>query len=384
MPTASTGHAPASVPTLHLPGRQGRPLRVLACPDSFKTSLSAADAARALADGWRTARPGDAVTTLPVADGGEGTVEALALASGTEPCLARVSGPHGSVVEVPWLLLEDGTAVVELAAACGLGLMRTLDPLGADTQPLGELLAHVLDAGARRVLVGLGGSASTDGGTGALRALGARLTGPRGHVLPRGGGSLPDLSGLDVTDLRPPPPDGVHLLTDVDSPLVGPDGAAHVFGPQKGAGPTDVALLERGLRRLREVVGEPDTAGDGAAGGTGYGLRAIWGATSSPGAAHVLEAAGFARALADCDVVLTGEGSFDAQSLAGKIVGQVVDAARREGRPCVVVAGRVAGQTPATSLSLSDLAGSSTASLGEPARWLREAAAALGRGVVTG
>ena len=261
-------------------------MRVVIAPDSFKGSLPAAAAAAALAAGWQAARPGDEVRTVPLADGGEGTLDVLAAAVPAARWeQAQVTGPAGQPVDCPWLVLPDGTAVVELAAASGLPLLSRPDPLGAHTIGLGEVIGCALDAGARHLTVALGGSASTDGGTGALAALGARFTGTDGRQLPPGGGALPRLAAVDLTGLRPPPPGGVSCLSDVRAPLLGPAGAAAVFGPQKGARPDQVALLDSGLARLAGLLGgDPAAPGAGAAGGTGYGLAAAWGALIGPGA----------------------------------------------------------------------------------------------------
>ncbi len=355
-------------------------LRVLIAPDSFKSTLGAAQAAAALAAGWREVRPADELRMLPLADGGEGTVDALAAATpDSVRHEATVGGPAGPPITVPWLELPDGTAVVELATCCGLPLLPTPDPLRASTRALGELISHVLGFGVPRLLVGLGGSASTDGGVGALQALGARFTAVDGRELEAGGAALRDLAAVDASGLPARPPGGVELLTDVTNPLTGPSGAAAVFGPQKGATPADVAVLAAGLDRLRAVVGTPDGPGCGAAGGTSYGLAAVWGARIVPGAEHLLAATGFAPALADRDLLITGEGSFDAQSLGGKLVGTALADAARSGVPAVVIAGRVvrAEVGDVDAVSLTELAGSGAAALAEPARWLVAAGRAL-------
>ena len=244
-------------------------MRVVIAPDSFKGSIGAAGAAAALAAGWRTARPGDEVLLVPLADGGEGTLDVLAAAvPGARWHTARVTGPGGDPADCPWLELPDGTAAVELARASGLPMLARLDPLGAQTTGLGEVIGQALDAGARRLVIALGGSASTDGGAGALSALGARFTGAAGQPLTAGGGALRDLAAADLAGLRPPPAGGVSCLSDVRAPLLGPGGAAAVFGPQKGASPAQVAQLEHGLARLAGVLG-----GDPAAPGAGRGRR---------------------------------------------------------------------------------------------------------------
>jgi glycerate kinase len=295
-----------------------------------------------------------------------------------------VAGPTGTPIDVPWLRFTDGTAAVELAACCGLTLLPTPDPLGATTRPLGEAIDRVLRTAPRRLLVGLGGSASTDGGAGALQALGVRLLDRDGRELPPGGAALERLATVDASGMRPRPPGGVELLTDVDNPLTGPAGAAAVFAPQKGAGPSEVVRLDAALARLRTVVGLPETPGSGAAGGTAYGLSALWGAAIVSGAHQVLQVAGVTRWLHWADLVITGEGRFDAQSARGKLVGAVLDAAREQGVRAVVVAGQVAPDAPAgvAAVSLTDLAGSAAAAMAEPSHWLIAAGVHLARSLV--
>ncbi|HEV2373120.1 MAG TPA: glycerate kinase [Streptosporangiaceae bacterium] len=358
-------------------------MRVLLAPDSFKGSIGAAQAAAALAQGWLAGRPGDEVTCLPLADGGEGTLEVVAAAAGPEARWrqARVSGPGSETVDCPWLELPDGTAVVELARCAGLPLLAAPDPLGAHTAGLGEVVGHALDAGAHAVIIGLGGSASTDGGSGALAALGARFLDEGGRPLPLGGGALAGLASVDTSALRPLPAGGVTCLVDVRAPLLGPHGAAAVFGPQKGAGPVEVARLEAGLARLASLLGgDPGAAGAGAAGGTGYGLAAGLGAALAPGAPELCRLTGLDRRLAEADLVVTGEGRFDATSLDGKVTGTVIAAAAAANVPCALVAGRVAGQPPVPAVVLADLAGSPAPALADPRRWLLVA----GRHLATG
>ncbi|WP_138759880.1 glycerate kinase [Modestobacter altitudinis] len=362
-------------------------MRVVVAPDSFKGTLGAAAAAEALAAGWRAERPDDEVLTLPLADGGEGTLEALGH-DVDDSCWrsAAVSGPDGRPVRAAWLLLPDGTAVVEMARAAGLPLLERPDPLGATTRGLGELLAAVVAApGVHRVLLTLGGSATTDGGTGALSALGARFLDVDGAELPPGGGALARLDRVDLSGLTPPPAGGVQCLVDVTAPLLGPLGAAGQFGPQKGAAPDQVAALDAALARLADRLGgERDAPGAGAAGGTAYGFAACWEAQFVSGAQAVAAAAGLDEALAGAALVVTGEGQFDAQSLRGKVVGDLVDRAGRAGVPVAVVAGRVAieedGSLPVQqALSLTELAGSVDGAMTDPVRWLSVAGSRLAR-----
>ncbi|MCW0215576.1 MAG: glycerate kinase [Pseudonocardia sp.] len=355
-------------------------LRVVIAPDSFKGSLDAAAVAEAIAAGWRTRRPDDVLALLPLADGGEGTLEALGHDLPAE-CLrtATVGGPDGRPVTAHWLLRPDGTAVVELATAAGLPQLDEPDPLGATTHGVGELLAlAAADPGTRRIMLGLGGSATTDGGTGALTALGARFLDADGNALPPGGGALARLARVDLSALVEGPPEGVEYLVDVTSPLLGPHGAAAVFGPQKGASPAQVAELDAALARLAQVLGASgDEPGSGAAGGTSFGLLTCWGGRMVSGSATVAEVAGLGAAAPGADLVVTGEGRFDSQSVRGKVVGNVLDVAGRT--PVAVVAGQVATDAPpaVTALSLTALAGSAEASMADPARWLGVAGAAL-------
>jgi glycerate kinase len=369
-------------------------VRVLIAPDSFKGSIGATAAAAALAGGWLSVRPGDQVTRLPLADGGEGTLDVLAATvPGARWHRARVTGPGGDPVIARWLELPSPgakTAVVELARASGLPLLARPDPMGAQTTGLGELLSRALDAGVGRILAGLGGSASTDGGTGALAALGARFMDAAGKPLLPGGGALAALAEVDLSGLRRPPAGGVTCLTDVTAPLLGPFGAATVFGPQKGADGAQIARLEAGLARLAEVLGgHPGAPGAGAAGGTGYGLAAAWGAQLTPGAAELGRLAGLDRALADADLVITGEGRFDETSLTGKTCGTVIAAAAEAGVPVALVAGQASdvltrpGGVPvlACAVTLAGLAGGTAAALASPRRWLRRAGERLARDV---
>ena len=364
-------------------------LVVVVAPDSFKGSAGAADVATAIAEGWRAIRPGDRVTELPLADGGEGTLDALEAAL---PDSVRhevvVPGPDGRPVTASWLTLPDGTAVAELASSSGLGLMSTLAPYDAHTRGLGRVLVAALDAGATRLVVGLGGSASTDGGAGLLTELGARLLDSLGEPVVDGSHGLSATVRVDLCGLRPLPVGGVEIWSDVTAPLLGPDGAAAVFGPQKGATPDDVLALESALERLAALVdADPTTPGAGAAGGTGFGML-VWGASVVSGAEAVAEMVGLDRLVAEADIVVTGEGRFDAQTAGGKLVSWVASSARAHDVPVALVAGQVTTSTAgfADVVDTSVLAGGSAASMADPRRWLEAAGASLaahatGRGV---
>jgi glycerate kinase len=277
-------------------------------------------------------------------------------------------------VDTAWLGLPGDVAVVELARSSGLPLMRRLDPLGAHTLGLGETIGHALDGGAREVVIALGGSASTDGGTGALTALGARFLDDAGHPLPPGGGPLTRLAAIDPARLRQPPAGGVTCLADVTAPLLGPHGAAAAYGPQKGADAAQIRRLAAGLARLAAVLGaDPAAPGTGAAGGTGYGLTAAWGAVITPGAPRLGELAGLRRALAAADLVITGEGRYDETSPTGKVTGTVLAAAAARGVPAVLVAGQVTFEPPVPAVTLAGLAGGVQQALADPQRWLHQA-----------
>ena len=346
-------------------------------PDSFKGSATARDAAAAIAAGWRSVRPGDDLVLLPQADGGEGTLDAMAAAvpGAMRRDAGLVTGPDGHPVAGLWLELPDGTAVVELAQCSGLPLMTRLDPLGATTRGVGEVIRSAMRSGATRFVVGLGGSASTDGGAGALAALGLELIDEQGDLVADGGRELRRVVGMRRDALLAP--EELTLLTDVTAPLLGPTGAAAVFGPQKGASPGQVLELEAALAHFARLLGgDPSAPGTGAAGGTAYGLATVLGATIVPGADRLAELSGLSAAMAEADLLLTGEGAFDEQSLAGKVVGQQLVAAAEAGVAVGVIAGRVHPVPGVWSASLTDLAGSGDAAMADPLRWIRIAGAA--------
>ncbi|MFS0735018.1 glycerate kinase [Microbacterium sp. 1P10UB] len=366
-------------------------MSVVIAVDSFKGSLPAAAAAQALAEGWRRALPATDLRLLPMADGGEGTLDAFAATvPGARRIPVRVTGPAGSPIDAAWLLLPPtprapaGTAVVELAATSGIELLGTaLRPLDAGTRGVGHAIAAALDAGVSRVVVGIGSSASTDGGAGLLQALGADLTDAAGTAIADGGRGLAALAAVDLTGLRPMPDGGVTVLTDVRNPLLRADGAAAVFGPQKGATPAEIRMLDDALARWAALSGvDPRTPGAGAAGGAGYGLL-VWGAILQPGASAVGELIGLEQAVAAASVVITGEGAFDGQSSAGKVPGHVAALAAAQGVPVLLVAGRIAPDAAtdafAHTVSLTELAGGTAGAMRDPRRWLRAAGESLAR-----
>lgn len=324
-------------------------MRVIVAPDSFKGSASAPEVATAMERGIRTVFPDADVVAFPIADGGEGTVDALVAATAGRIETRTVRGPLGEPVAARWGVLGDGTtAVVETAAASGLPLVppERRDPRVTTTFGTGELLRAVLDAGLRTIVVGLGGSATNDGGAGLLRALGVRLLDAGGRDLPDGGAALAGLARIDATGLDPRLSETELLVAcDVDNPLTGPRGASAVFGPQKGATPEAVRALDAALARFAQVartVTGRDVAsipGAGAAGGLGAGLLFFTPARLRPGIELVLAATRFAEAVAGADLVLTGEGRTDAQTAMGKAPVGVAAAARAKGVPVICLSG---------------------------------------------
>jgi glycerate 2-kinase len=337
-------------------------VRVLICPDKFAGTLSAVEAAEAIAAGWRIGAPGDEVTVLPLADGGPGFLEVLVVAVGGRLVPAATVDPLGRPAEGSVLVTGD-RAYLESAQACGLHLVEPdrRDPKVTTSYGLGLLLLAAVETGVREIVIGLGGSAINDCGAGMLAALGAAPLDAAGYALPYGGAALAGCAALGgVPRLR-----DVRLIaaTDVDSPLTGLYGASSVFGPQKGATREDVLLLDAALERFaavleKELPGCPPRLaglpGAGAAGGLGAALLALGGRTIS-GIGLVRELTGLDAALDAADLVITGEGSFDAQSLRGKLVSGVAQAAQDRGLPCLVLAGRIsAGRREAAAAGVTE------------------------------
>ena len=350
-------------------------------PDSFKGTMSADDAAHAIADGWRERRPRDRIRLLPQADGGEGTARAIAsaLPAARWHRVEGVRGPDGRPVDGEWLELPDRTAVVELAQMSGITLMRQLDPDRATTFGFGEVIADALGSGAQELLLCLGGSASNDGGTGVLRALGVRLLDRKGHDIGDGAAGLDDLHTVDANGAPRPPVRGVNVLTDVTAPLLGPRGATAVFGSQKGIHDERRPIFERRLEKLSGAFPQvmSDTPGMGAAGGTAFGLAAIWDAAIASGARHVATLTGLVDAVGDADLLVTGEGRFDDQSRTGKVVGALTELAGARGVPVAVVAGTVRAAHPGPVIDLARLAGSASLAMAAPTHFARLAGAEL-------
>lgn len=363
--------------------------RVVIAPDSFKGTITAADAAAAVARGWLSADPDAEIVLRPMADGGEGTVAAFATAApGSERMPLTVDGPAGVPLDTEWLLLPasddapQGTAVIDVASTSGIELLDELRPYEAHSRGFGQAIADALDHGVSRLVLGIGSSASTDGGIGMLSALGARFLDDDGLEVGPGAGGLLGVASADLSGLRAAPE--VLVLSDVTNPLTGPRGAAHVFGPQKGlVDAADRDSVDVALARLAEMLDlDVSTSGAGAAGGIGGGLVA-WGARLVPGAGEVARLISLASDVKAADVVVTGEGSYDGQSGDGKVPSFVAALAADAGVPALIVAGRITADADralfAASASLTELAGSTDAALADPAHWITLAGAALAR-----
>lgn len=367
-------------------------MRVLIAPQEFKGSLSAEEAADAMRLGMRRAHPDWTFDLLPMSDGGPGLLDALRRAVKADTHAAIVHDPLGRRVLGRYIRLRDsGDVVIEAAQANGSWHVAAdeRDPLHSDTRGVSELLlAAVEDGKPPRIVVGVGGSATSDGGAGMAVALGATFLAEDGTVLPPGGAALADLARIDWR--RPPGLDGVAVVvaTDVTNPLTGPNGAARVYAPQKGASPADVDVLEAALERYASVVRRSlgvDIArvpGGGAAGGLAAGLVAFLGATIEPGFELVAEASRLRERLAQADLVVTGEGSFDSQSLQGKVTGRILELAEAAGKPAVVIAGRIGEPRPAVGadvrlFSINDVETNAEAAMSNAGKLLSGIAASL-------
>ena len=329
-------------------------MKIVIAPDSYKESLSALEVAQAVEAGFRQVFPDADYVLVPVADGGEGTVDAMVAATGGRKETVTVSGPLGEPVEALYGLTGDGdTAVIEMAAASGLALVPPdrRNPLLTSSRGTGELIRAALDAGARRFILGIGGSATNDGGAGMVQALGARLLDLEGRELDGSGGDLARLERIDVSALDPRLAEcRIEVACDVDNPLTGARGASAVFGPQKGATPEMVQALDANLARLARIVGRDlgvavDTVpGAGAAGGMGAAMLAFFGATLKPGIEIVTAAVDLDTHVRDADLVITGEGRIDFQTVHGKTPIGVARVAKRHGKPVIGIAGSLGAE----------------------------------------
>lgn len=313
-------------------------MKILLAPDSFKGSLTSPQAARILA-GAAEAVLGCETLCLPVADGGEGTLEAIVEATGGEYVDLTATGPLGNPVPARYGLLDGGkTAVIEMARASGITLAKPLDPVRATSRGTGEMIADAMKRGVRRFTIAIGGSATNDGGMGMLAALGAVFRDAGGALLPGSGGDLEKVASADLSAL---PKTDIAVICDVTNPLLGPSGATYVYGPQKGADEKTLARLERGMENYASVLGNRgDFPGAGAAGGMGYALSAAFGATMKRGIDAVLDAVKFDSLLDGVDLVVTGEGRLDGQSVRyGKVPAGIARRCLARGIPVIAVAG---------------------------------------------
>jgi len=366
-------------------------MRVLIAPDDFKGTLSAVEAAEAIAAGWRSRAPDDTLTLIPMSDGGPGFVRAVSTVLGGDMAPVGLRGPMGETA-IGMVLMVDGTGYVESAHGCGLALVHPdrRDAGAATSYGVGQLIAAAIDSGARRIVVGLGGTASTDGGAGMLAALGATARDASGApvALDAGGAALTDVVTVDLAPARARVGDvEIVVASDVDSPLLGSRGAARGFAAQKGADDASVEQLEAALTSYSRAIGrqadgkDPAVAlGAGAGGGLGYALMLL-GGRRVPGIETVMGILGLEAAIGVSDLVITGEGCFDWQSLRGKVVSGVAAAALAQGRPVVVLAGRVeVGKREYVALGITEAHAASAdgtvpATPAEAARALAERAA---------
>ncbi len=326
-------------------------MKIVIAPDSYKGNMRSSLICRIIRDAILQVCPNAGILTFPMADGGEGTVDAVIAAGGGVMEILQVCGPLDDPVDAQYGILPDGTAIMEMASASGIELIppERLNPLEATTYGTGELIRHLLESGHRSIVMGIGGSATVDGGTGMAQALGFRLLDADGHeIKERGGQVLERIRAVDPSAVCPElAGSDIRIACDVTNPLTGPNGAAHVFGPQKGATPEMVAQLDAGLGHLRDVLGAAEANGDGAAGGLGYGLRAFCSAKIIPGAQLIAETVGLPEALEGADLLITGEGRTDGQTASGKLCAVLADMARARGVRSLLLSGALHGELDA-------------------------------------
>ena len=310
-----------------------------------------------------------------MADGGEGTLETIGLHN---PGSLRIPTSAGS--DSYWLLLSDGTAIVELANICGITLLKEFDPMNASTYEFGKVLRNVAsDPRVHTVLLALGGSASTDGGAGAITALGAHLRDSKGKLIEFGGVHLSELVSIDLSEIASRPAGGVICLADVTNPLLGANGSARVFAPQKGANGLQVVQLEDSLTRFLEVSGQADFPGAGAAGGTPFGLKLAWNSTLESGAKVVARLIDLEESMRACDLIITGEGRLDSQSALGKVIGTLCSMADALGKTINYCVGSSEGPLGPEGITLLELAGSYESAMQDCRQWLFVAGAELAK-----
>lgn len=326
-------------------------MKIVIAPQAFKGSLKADEVAVAMAEGVKTAEPDSEIISLPMADGGEGTVKAMVEATGGKLVTTIVNGPLGDKVNATWGVLGDRkTAVIEMAAASGLNRVpeERRNALAASTTGTGELIRAALESGYRKIIIGLGDSATTDGGTGMARALGITFLDDHNQPIPQGGGGLSQLNHIDITGQHPTIGKSTIICAcDVTNPLFGPEGAAYIYGPQKGAGPEDIKKLDAGLRRLADIIqcdiGKDisELPGGGAAGGLAAGLAAFLDASLQSGVDIIAESIGFEKHLKGADLVITGEGRIDSQTARGKTICGIASWAKKCGVPVIAIVGEL-------------------------------------------
>lgn len=322
-------------------------MKIVVAPDSFKGNMRSSRICEIIRDAVLRELPEAEVLAVPMADGGEGTVEAVVAATGGKFQTLEVCGPLGEPVEAQYGLLPDGTAIMEMAAASGIELVPPdrLNPMETTTYGTGELLKHLLSDGHTSIVMGIGGSATVDGGTGMAQALGYRFLDAEGNeITERGGRMLPAIGSIDSSNVfQGLERADIRVACDVTNPLTGANGAAAVFGPQKGATPEMVEQLDAGLSNLWKAVGTEGAPGDGAAGGLGYGLRAFCNADILPGARLISETVGLPAALEGADLLITGEGRTDGQTSSGKLCSELAGMAREHGAKTLLLSGALQG-----------------------------------------
>jgi len=326
-------------------------MKIVVAPDSFKGNMRSSTICRIIRDAIWLECPDAEVSMFPMADGGEGTVDAVVAATGGTVGSVRVCGPLGQAVDAHYGLLPDGSAIMEMAAASGIELVPhdQLNPLAATTYGTGEILRHLLECGHDSIVMGIGGSATVDGGAGMAQALGFRFLDDDGtEITDRGGNILTRIRSVDASAVCPQLAGAdIRVACDVTNPLTGSNGAARIFGPQKGATPEMVELLDAGLENLRRVLAVEGAPGDGAAGGLGYGLRAFCGARIVPGAQLIAETVGLPAALDGADLLITGEGRTDGQTASGKLCSVLAGMARERGVRTLLLSGALHGELDA-------------------------------------
>lgn len=324
-------------------------MKIVIAPDSYKESLSASEVAQAIEKGFREIFPEAEYVSVPVADGGEGTVDAMIAATQGTAYVARVTGPLGDNVDARWGISGDGqTAFIEMAAASGLALVppASRNPLITTSRGTGELILHALDQGARNIIIGIGGSATNDGGAGMVQALGAKLCDANGTDIGNGGGSLMSLNSVDISGLDPRLAGcTIRVACDVTNPLLGDSGASRIFGPQKGASEACIVELDRNLAHYADVIKKSlhvdvkNVPGAGAAGGMGAALMAFLNAELRSGIEIVTDALNLEEHIHDCTLVVTGEGRIDSQTIHGKVPAGVATVAKKYHKPVIGIAG---------------------------------------------